>query len=213
MQRCRPYRVGRPRPGTLRLWAFHEPFVWERLQQHGYLYFDLAHHDDPEFILACLPQYDWMREQMAQRLPGYRGHYPWWAWFRPKPDLRRWGRWMHPPGTPFVRLELALEPGRVLLSVEPAWVMVLNRGYIGIDRADYIAWDAGVEEAGIDDLKWPLPEPWQTRVVSSWERIFDVEALTQGDEWSDAVQATFERLDLADVVAVTEFAARGRPPG
>src|SRR5688572_14841583 len=110
MQQSRTYRVGTPWPGTLRLWTFHEPSVWERLQQNGHLFIDLAYQDDPDFILAFLPQYDWMREQMVQRLPTYEGHYPWWAWFRPKPDLRRWGWRLFQPGTPSVRLELALEP-------------------------------------------------------------------------------------------------------
>lgn len=63
----------------------------------------------------------------------------------------------------------------------------------------------GLEAAGVDELEEPLPEPWNRRRAATWERIFDVDELVVRAGWESWVQATFERLDLADVVEVTEF--------
>ncbi len=91
---------------------------------------------------------------------------------------------------------------------------MLNRWCLHRDEAEFdipdfenaAAEDAAWKDRLNPDLQWPLSAPWHYRVVPSWEHIFDLEAMEQlaGDE----VQATFERLELADVVAVTEFAAR-----
>src|SRR4051812_37811746 len=81
------YRLHRPRPRTLRLWTLQPQSVWDCLCQQGELSVDLTQIktdiDRPPFVWA----YDYMREQMAHRLSGYQGYYPWWAWCQPKPDL------------------------------------------------------------------------------------------------------------------------------
>jgi len=208
--RATTYRVGKPRPGTLRLWSIQPLTTWEQLRRHQSLYVDLDKIDDPDFILNYLWMYDWMREQMAQRLPHYGGHYPWWAYFRPKPDLRRRAWDMGPLGTRYVRLQLAIGAERVLLSNLEAWFSGIGIDwYVQTDEADGEAWDAEWERHGLALYEDSLPEPWQSRKTTSWERIFDVDALAGGGWWEDQVQATFERLDLADVIAVTEFTARG----
>jgi hypothetical protein len=66
-----------------------------------------------------------------------------------------------------------------------------------------------LSQQGLSPVDQYLPEPWFSRVIASWERIFDLEAIMATNEWSDVVQANFERLDLEDVVAVTEFTGRG----
>jgi hypothetical protein len=164
---------------------------------------------ESSFFQDFLPLYDWMREQMAGRLAGYQGHYPWWAWSRPKPDLRRWYSRCYPTGTPCVRLELAIPRERVLLSNESTWIVVLNRWYLALTGTEDEQWEAELAAQNLDPLASSLPEPWHSRRLASWERIFDLEALAAGGSWStDRVQATFERLELADVVEVTEFTTR-----
>lgn len=76
-QRSRTYRVGKARPGTVCRWTIQPPAIWESLRRTGHLYVDLAQYSDPAFLVRHREEYDWMREQMAQRLPGYQGHYPW----------------------------------------------------------------------------------------------------------------------------------------
>ena len=80
-------------------------------------------------------------------------------------------------------LELAVEPERVLLSGYGDWHFVLS---------DWHLLSEGHE---------PPPEPpGPEERARSWERIFDVDAIRE----TNTIQACWERLDLADVVRVTE---------
>ena len=198
--------MNRPRPGTVRLWTIQDWVVWERLQDTGHLFVSYTDDAMPDF----LPEYDWMREQMASRLPGYEGHYPWWARHRPKVDLRCLGTFPEGPiGTLRVQLELALSPDRVLLFSDEAWLMILNRWYIPLTESEAEAWEKVLTEEGYEPWDQGLPAGPGSLVAESWERIFDLEALCAGGLWSpNYVQAVVERLDLADVVAVTEFTVR-----
>lgn len=186
----------------VRLWTIQPRAVWERLRRDRTLWVDPT---DPAFSHDFREDYDWMRGQMRRRLPGYGGHYPWWA-YDYKLDLRSFrhrrgqGQW--------VRLALALPPERVLLSAYGAWHFVLNRWHLphAADDAGYeresAAWDAELAAHKLDPYATqPLPEPWHSRMVASWERIFDVDDLRE----TNTIQACFERLDSADVVGVTPF--------
>lgn len=174
---------------------------WQKLQRDGRLFCD------PELIYADFQTaYDWMRKQMAKRLPDYQGHYPWWAWVqweagRPRPDLR--ARRLHggfEPGSQCVRLELDVPEREVLCSDFGEWHIVLNDGYNSLNEAESDAW-------------YQLPPEQQTREAqeASWERIFDLEHTGADPEWageSGRIQAVFEVLRLADVRRVTHFRAR-----
>lgn len=188
----------------MRVWTIQPLEAWERLQASRALYAD-GRRIWPEFRCA----FQWMREQILQRIPGYAGRYPWWAWAHPRPDLRRAG--YLPRSTRGVRLELELPGREVLLSSFDAWHIVLNQGYLALDEAEfddfYRRFEAEVAEPHI----WPPPEPWHTAIVASWERIFDLEALAANSNWNGPVshvQAAFERLRLQDVRHVTCFVAR-----
>ena len=203
------YRVNKRRPGTLRLWTLQQFHVWEALRQQGELFVDLALIRDFDFWQE---PYNWMRVQMAQRIPGYGGRYPWWAYDYPL-DLRAYRYLIGPPHTRHVRLELAVPREHVLLSTYGGWHSVLSRWYLpdAADEAAYEAqrraWESELAAHGVDKGRVrPLPEPFESRLVASWERIFDVERYRE----RETIQATFERLALADVVRVTEFTARGR---
>lgn len=141
---------------------------------------------------------------MRRRLPAYEGRYPWWAYDH-KPDLRR--HHTDGPGR-FVRLELAVAPERVLLSAYGAWHYVLNLFYLpqSVDDEEYQrednVWEEELERHGLNPYRGLLlPEPWQSRMTASRERIFDVDDLRN----TNTIQACFERLDFADVVRVTFF--------
>jgi hypothetical protein len=212
LPRAVTHRVGKPRPDTLRLWTIQLLAVWEQLQRHQALYVQLEQVDpEDSHLLDYTEQYDWMREPMARRLPSYGGRYPWWAYLRPKPDLRGSAWNMGPLGTRYVRLELAVEPERVLLSnVDAWWGRACTDLYMEADAADEEVWYAELRQHGIQS-SLSLPRAFNLRRASSWERIFEFEALARTGRFEDEVQATFERLELADVVAVTEFTARCRP--
>ena len=199
--------IHRPKPDTMRLWTIQPPFVWTTLQAEGRLLVDPNHPDVTDSIADFGHAYRWMREQMAKRIPGYTGNLPWWA-YEHFLDLRRYRWHTLPQGQPWVRLELAVPNERVLLSAYGAWHYVLGRGYLpesiaseGCDWEEE-AWQEEAARHGIHvNQQTPLVEPWETRLQASWERVFDVEARRS----TETIQATFERLELAEVVRVTEF--------
>ena len=207
-ERTLNYRVHRAAPHTVRLWTIQPMPVWEALRAAGTLYVD-------EGLIPWLEEYresyDWLREQMGHRVAGYEGRYPWWA-YDYKLDLRRYRYLSGQTGSRNVRLELAVPADQVLLSAYGAWHYVLNYWYLPHAAAfeahslESDAWDAELEAHGADCRLKPLAEPFHTRLVRSWERVFDVEDLRE----TNTIQATFERLALGDVVAVTEFTTQPR---
>jgi hypothetical protein len=205
------YRGGKAKPDTIRLWTMQPSEVWDKLRAQGTLLVDPAYHStDPDFDTDFRRSYEWLREQMKIRVPGYQGNYPWWA-YDYKIDLRSWAYQLEPPGVPYIRLELAVPTEKVLLSAYGAWHAVLTPCYLpyatdeeGWEKEDE-AWDAELAANGLD-LHPPFPEPWHSRMVASWQRIFDVDDLRD----TNTIQANFEVLALNDVVAVTEFTTRAR---
>jgi Domain of unknown function (DUF3841) len=185
---------------TVRVWVLQPSSVWEALQSNGVLYVE------PRRIRPDrLGAYRWMREQMQRRLPAYQGHYPWWAWFRPKPDLRSPRSFpAGEPGTRCVRLGLALRNEDVLLFSDEAWLWMLNGCYIPVSEGDDAAWHAAVPNPTGSTSPQALPPGCRDRLVKSWERIFDLPLLARAgpftpDAW---IQAVFERLCLDDVTEV-----------
>ncbi len=198
------YIINSVRPNTVRLWTIQPLWVWERLCKQKSLFSDPS---QLEHFLDWKEDYDWMRNQMRRRLPNYLGHYPWWA-YDYKTDLRH--RHTDSSGQ-HVRLELGVPQERVLLSAYGAWHCALNKLYLpyAIEDAEYQhesdAWDEELERYGLNPYSgYPLPEPWQTRMTASWERIFDVDDLRE----TNTIQACFEHLDLEDVLKVTVFTPR-----
>ena len=117
--------VHRPKPATIRLWTIQPPHVWNSLREQGTLLVNPIHSEFADSITSFEQAYDWMREQMAKRIPGYTGHYPWWA-YEHFLDLRFY-RWHTPPyGKRLVRLELAVPRVQVLLSAYGADSDILN---------------------------------------------------------------------------------------
>jgi hypothetical protein len=196
----------------MRLWTIQPIEVWQRLQQQKTLLVDPTHPDFLEKDEHRFAAYQWMREQMTRRLPTYEGNYPWWA-YDYKLDLRAQRFYTYPPNERWVRLELEIPLDKVLLSAYGAWHYVLNRWYLpyATEEESYQregdAWDAEAKAHGVDTYQnsLPFPEPWESRMRASWERIFDVDVLRE----ANTIQATFERLELAEVVRVTEFVSVG----
>jgi hypothetical protein len=196
----------------LRLWTIQPIEVWERLQREKTLLVDPAHpnfQNDPIYLEA----YEWMREQMALRVSGYEGNYPWWV-YDYKLDLRAYRFHTHPPNERWVRLELEIPSDKVLLSAYGAWHYVVNPWYLpyATDNEGYEceedAWEADASAHGINVFHnaHPFPEPWESQMRASWERIFDVDDLRE----TNTIQATFERLELAEVVKITQFVSVGK---
>ncbi len=191
------------------LWTIQDMAAWERLQQHG-----LLRGDGRRVQVYYRYAYRWMAEQMRLRLPPPHARVPLWGWYRwrgirqCRPDLRASGHLVK--GVPGVRIELELPEDRALLSDFDAWHCVLNRYFLSLREQEEEAFAEELERAEVQP-GWPYAEPFHSKVVSSWERIFDLKA---GDpEWwgpvsERSVQATFWELPLSQVRRVDRFTAR-----
>jgi hypothetical protein len=158
--------------------------------------------------------YRWMTDQMRRRLPPSRARFPWWGWYRwegtrrARPDLRAGGHLRK--GQRGVRLELEIAAERVLLSDFEKWHFVLSNWYLSEDEADDDQFSRQTKQAGHrHDDRWP--EPLRSKVLASWERIFDLTAGAPG--WfaktsTRSIQATFWELRYRDVRDVTHFTPR-----
>jgi len=191
------------------LWTIQDMTAWERLQRYGVLRADGRR--APAYFRDA---YRWMSEQMRLRLPPNPARYPLWAWYRWEgtarcsPDLRAVGHL--DKGASGVRIEFEIPDRMVLLSDFDGWHCVLSRCLNSANEQEFDAFDAELEREAAG-ARWPFPEPFHSQVVSSWERIFDLEG---GDEdWCGpasrrCVQATFWELALSQVRRVDSFKAR-----
>lgn len=185
----------------MKLWTIQAAPAWEKAQETGVLKGDGRRVD--RFFK---PSYEWLMNQMRERIPQYRGGYPIWAYADPKPDLRR-PRLVQ--GTPGVRLEFVAEDNDVLISDFDAWHMVLNGVYCALTEEED---EDFYQKNGLYNVWLQGDEDHQkaTQIRESWERIFDIEALASSPCWEGAqtLQATLGRVTLDQVIQVTPFVSR-----
>ena len=164
------------------------------------------------------PAYRWMAEQMTARIgpPPRPGALPLWAWAQwlgPKqrqPDMRYSGH--QPRGTACFRLALDMPDAQVLLSDFDDWHAVLNGWHLSQSEADADAFDADLAAADVP-WGWPYPEPFRSRVIGSWTRVFDLDRSGRdpawhGDSAQQSIQATLWRLAAGQVGRIERFTAR-----
>lgn len=151
---------------------------WQASKVQGVLSGGIAlHHVEPEWRTA----YNWMRQQMKDKLPYTSGDYPVWAWpwgdyERFKPD-ERWGA----VGEKMVVVGFEVPDERVLLSDFMAWHQVLNNDGI-IDHDEEFS---------------------ENEKIASWQRIFNPADLKG---WSDGTpQACVDRVFPSEVFVERPF--------
>lgn len=133
------------------------------------------------------PAYDWMRGQMAERIIGFTGEYPIWAWVR-APRYR--GEALRAVKG-LVRIKAKVPRGRMVLSCFDLWHHPLNKFSIDEDEASMEAmWNAPIEEK-----------------AKTWHKCLD---LSDRSGWAaecfgqvNVVQACVDGLSLDEVVDVT----------
>jgi hypothetical protein len=185
---------------TIKLWTIQEEAAWTQAQTKGRLAAD-GRRVWREFRTP----YAWLREQMTERIPGYDGAYPMWAWTE-RPDLRSSGHLEK--GNAGVRVEFLAIRNQVLVSDFLAWHSVLNDGYCSLTERDHDDYDARAEVATGNPEQLAQLEAEKRK---SWERIFDIELLSQDPEWHGGtrlLQATLGNIALDQVCKVDQFTAR-----
>ena len=198
----------------MQLWTIQPREVWEALQEAGTLIVDSKHSDCfPDFGQEFRSSYDWLVGQMTERIPGYSGNYPWWAWVKP-PDMRR-EIWNLSKGEPFCLMELSIPDEKVCLSDFIFWHYVLSEWYCYWTIEEEEAWDNEWQERlgkhwSEKRMDKVTRQEYRKRLEDSWKRIFEGDSPDrQASVWQELVlQATFEPLNLSDVISVKHYVGR-----
>ena len=192
----------------MRIWSIQESRAWREMQKYGILRGKVRRLD--RFNRDA---YKWISGQMVKRGFASKNHPPIWAWISPKPDLRESAHLER--GKRGVRLELEIDPIRVLASDFDAWHCVLNRWYLALSwREDSVFERKCRQSTGKKLPSWKdLHSGLKTAIRHSWERIFDIERLTKSCLWNKKggerfLQCVLREIRLSDVVRVTPFTAR-----
>jgi hypothetical protein len=199
------------RSRTPSVWTVQPLAVWEQLQRQGTLYVEERQLGDGNGYVP--DAYRWLVKQLKRRVPGYRGHLPWWAHCA-KPDLRCF-RHSGLEGQEEVRLELDVLAHECLVFPCWAWNTVYGQNYLAATQSEHDAWMRAMREAVPDEDEWPLPAPWRGQLEASWERLFspDLPALAWDAEgpWTEerSWEAVFEQLRPEQVRRVTCFRGTG----
>ena len=183
---------------------------------------DLKPDEDPFY-----QSYLWIADQMEKRIPprpklgpswpDTLKAMPIWGWHQwngpkePKPDLRHSGHLKK--GTVGYRLELDIDPSKVLLSDFDLWFFPFDGIYLGKNMEEDRKFEKDRKAAGCEDSAHNLclPVPLQARLHKSWERVFDLNFYRSGyncGKKEKVVQATFWEIRQEDVRNITRFTAR-----
>ncbi|MEJ2375536.1 MAG: DUF3841 domain-containing protein [Pseudolabrys sp.] len=198
----------------MRIWTIQNEAAWVFLQEGGCL-LAKPHHQSDNWPEA----YDWMRHQMIARIgpPPSPDAAPLWGWYhwlgeaRKRPDLRAVRHYWNPPGR-YVLLECELPDESVVLSDFDAWHIILNDSYLGVSDEEEEAYRATRAQYETQPSE-ELAEQLRHSFYKSWERVIDLEALTEPD-WhameKKSIQACFWKLDLDQVKSIKLFTSEDR---
>lgn len=182
----------------MKLWTVQHIGAWEAARNRGYLTGseEHAYQFDEDDGRMWSRAYEWLREQMRLRLPGYSGELPIWA-FDEKPDLRC--QWRH--DREHVLLKIDVPRQRLVLTDYDKWHGVLNGWYLEAAHE--------LSETGEDDR----PERTPDEIRASWVEVFNIgrETALERHWWGDrsTVQACVDRVYLDEVKKVRSLV---RPP-
>ena len=184
----------------LQLWTIQTKQAWDILQKTGILKATGC-----RVLRDFLDAYRWMKRQMYKRIQGYSGKFPIWAWYDPKPDLRSIGHLER--GIQGIRIEFHAPVSDILISDFDAWHYVLNGWYLALTQTENEQWSKSLPDNKF--LFEDLPFDFQTKIIKSWDRIFDLEAMENSFIGPvKKVQAVLESIKLDQVIKVDEFIAR-----
>ncbi len=193
----------------MRIWSIQNKAAWKYLKQHGELSAKPCHQSD-----QWPKAYDWMRNQLINRVgpPPTVATVPLWGWHQwqgektKRPDLRSIRHHWQPAGE-YVMIECGIPERQVLLSDFDAWHIVLYDVFLGLNENDSDNFDERLKRHGWKICK-PIPVALITAQRKSWERIFDLEALSN-EYWGviedKSIQTCFWELRLEQVISHKEF--------
>ena len=174
------------------LWTIQSIKAYESLCEKGVLIADENH---TIFESSWDVAYKWLADQMKTRIgePPEGVKYPIWAWYqwegkRKRPDMRSHNK-VGTPGDKIVLLTLDVPDEHVLLSDFDDWHYVLMGECIEVEISD--------------------KEYSEAEIVESWNKIFDYENPSGGDELNGlSTQATMWQVKKEWVKKAEFFVSR-----
>lgn len=176
----------------------------EEAHERGYFTGSHGYRPDDDDLFEY--PYEWMRKQMAERIPNFSGDLPVWAWLK-RQNERKWTESWIPeerkvlPPTPRV---IALVPRkRILISCFELWHNHLNNWPVS----------KTLEEQEAFEEKWPHNIPvgtnsdYQRDVEANWSEVFDISGsrsplLREAHGQVSVIQACIDRIYLDEVVSI-----------
>ncbi len=185
-----------------RIWTIHEEDAWEAFQEQG-----VIKGDGRRIIHDHRKAYRWMMRQMKDRIPGYGGGYPVWAYSRwapdePKPDVNDC---VDPSPKRLVMLECEVPRDRILKSDVELWNFVLNgTEYLGRNEQEEEAWEARARSGKVHHATLAK------EMRDSWMLMFELTNDRGDKDWlgdanSNAIQAAIEQITLDQVKKIEHF--------
>ena len=187
----------------VRAWSIQPWAVWAHVQANGELTVN------PHYSANLHHCYEWLRVQLIRRIPGYHGHYPWWA-YSTRPDLRQ-RRHHYPLGERYALLALRLPRSQTLTFAFWAWDLIFYGRFLSYTAEESQDWHQRLEQAVPNEEDLPaLPHPWLAELETSWERLF-APTLPAAGWWTPYAPPVsgsglvFEVLHRANIYQVTSF--------
>lgn len=209
----------------MRMWTVQPRSVWVQIGEENAARVDP---DNPKYEGRRPWQYEWLAAALERHHPAFDGGWPWWLSLV-EPDLDQEGTKSLPGGIDQTCLELELPDERCAVFPLWMWETIYTGHYLAGTLEELDSWCSGLRAAVSDPNVSPLPSPWQGRLESSWERLFDEEwrpPLWYRDgevsdrepnvarlmrEASPNSVAVTQELRSTDIVRVTQF--EGAAPG
>ena len=184
--------------------------AWLSMLERGYLVCDdMSMATISDWLFA----YEWMMEQMTQRIgpPSPDVKLPLWAWYRYYGGKRKpfTSGWREEKGHKIYRLDFEADAAQVLVSDFTDWHCVLNNSYLGVSLADYDAYEAAFD---LPDLSPALEAKAKAIKRKSWETIFDLELVKvfgERVEKRECIQACLWRIELSQINKVQAYISTG----
>jgi len=195
--------IAMPPEQKVRIYSFQDAAAWEAAKARGYWTGDRQYVEDDwdrEHDCSWLPQYDFMREMMAEKIEGYSGDYPMWGYLK-KPNLRQ-ARFYEEP---VIYLVADIPRGRMVVSDYDLWHLPLNRAFCTWTEA---------EDEEIEKLYPTAKDRGITpEMKESWRRVLDLSDRTDPEvlRWCgsiDCLQACVDRIYLHEIVQARPFEGR-----
>lgn len=187
----------------VKIYTRQDPKGWEEAQQRGYLTGShSAKYELNDFEYA----YEWMRSQMAKRIPGFSGDLPVWGWLN-RQNERKWkNSWIVKDRTiepTFPRIIASVPRKRILASCYELWHFHLNNWHIALSPQHEEDFDVSYPR----NFGPGENAEYQNKVEENWEKVFDIGTPRSGYELEgygkiDIVQACVDRIYLDEIDSI-----------